>query len=93
MNPYDINIDDTIFTVDKIDNKNQLCMGTVMNTCHHAAHSAYVEWTNPKRDGSWKRMNTLQKSAVAAIASRFDLSPTELEQITGDAKSRGLLEE
>lgn len=83
---------DVVFAVDKIDGKYQLCAGVVEDTSYHASRCAFVRWTDPNREPSWRQIAALSTSPVVAICRRNDLLPEELQEITDDAKSRGLLE-
>ena len=88
---------DTVYVVDPVQQpdgstKKMLCRGTV-NTVdwHRWGKHVAVEWTDPKRETSPRQLVVLSTDPRQAIEGRSDLSNDEIQEITADAKSRGLL--
>ena len=88
---------DTVYVVDPVDTpdgstRKMLCKGTVNTVDYHSwGKHVWVEWQDPKREPSIRMMITLSKDPRQAIESRTDLSADEIQEITVDAKARGLL--
>lgn len=92
MDKSEIHVGGKVFTVDKIDGRYTLCAGVVEDVNCHASSCAFVRWENPKRESSWRQIAALSSSPVVAICRRDDLLPEELQEITDDARARGVLE-